>query len=1248
MKFYYPETLPITQKKAEILEAIQHNQVTVIAGDTGSGKTTQLPKICLELLQNAEGIVGCTQPRRVAAMTVSQRVADELAEHSNLVGYKIRFHDHTTSHTRIMFMTDGVLLAETRHDKLLKKYAVLIIDEAHERSLNIDFLIGHVKNILRKRRDLKVVITSATIDTTAFSRHFDNAPVINIPGKTFPIEVRHEPPQTDEFGEIENYLEKVVDAVYDIYMNEPPGDTLVFLPTEKDIRICCEQLAKKVKETAVLPLFGRLQPADQKKIFRPLKTSKIVVATNVAETSITVPGIRYVVDTGLARMAYYNSRSKTHSLPIRKVSRASCDQRKGRCGRVGPGVCIRLYQEEDYLQREEYSVPEIKRSNLAEVILQMLSYKLGDPYDFPFIDPPHGSSIREGYRTLFELGAIDENKELTKNGKIMASLPIDPAIARIIIEARQNNCLTEIMVIATVMAIQDPRVRPADMEEKADHAHSHFAHPQSDFITYLNIWNLYHQVRSKTSWSRLKKFCKLYYLSFQRMREWFDLHEQMTNILRKHKQLTLNKKEASYDAIHKSLAVGFLRNIGLKKSKYVYQGSAGKEVMIFPGSGQFSRSPQWILASAFLETNRLYALNVATIQPEWLETLGGNMCKYSWSQPRYHKKSGQVLASEKVTLFGLVIIASRRVNFAKTNADNQKTAREIFIQSALVEGQLQGRYDFLVKNRNLIKKWNTIEERIRARDIVVNDQSIFEFYESKLQEYVCDRSSLNKFLKRNTSKLLILNEEQILYRKPPGQELADFPKKMTIGSNSFSLHYVFDPTSDEDGVTIRIPLQFAAQLNPEFFDWIVPGLLREKTTFLLKALPKKIRKHLIPLNITVDNILDDIHLYKGSFLKAIENSIFKRFKLVVKRSDWLKQLPSHLQMRISLVDHSGEIISSGRDFSEMLNSIETSQSSHLSPETLNKPEELEEWERCSVKDWNFENLPHQAPLRSPTGEITGYLYPAVMPDYDNGTVTIQFFTQKVEAAKQNVSGMRYLYRLQYLQQYKALKKSCSTALSGPSTLWLINLFPSKADALEAMLAFILDTLFKTGEPGIPSQQVFDNNLAAVPKNEFFNRSSQICNDVLALLRMRNEVLSEIQRFEHLSRKSNMHVTTRYDEYHKLLTDILPQDFLHSVNYDDFEDLKRYLSSLKIRIARAHSDVTKDKKKSEIITPYITRLEKLKDSKKNLSTECCAGLHEYERYLQEFRISLFSPEIKTKFPVSEKKLQKIWQEIEREC
>lgn len=1248
MDLNYQESLPVSRHRADIIKALSNNKVVIVAGETGSGKTTQIPKMCLELLGDSTGIIGCTQPRRVAALTVSQRVAEELGDTGFLVGSKIRFHDRTDEKTRIKFMTDGVLLAETRTDRLLRKYAFLIIDEAHERSLNIDFIIGHVKTLLAHRDDLKVIITSATIDVESFSRHFGDAPVIEIPGKTFPVEVRYSPPSGEE--ELDNYIEKSVEAAYEILMLEPPGDILIFHPTERDIRSCCELLSRRITDIEILPLFGRLHPNDQKRIFKPSKKTKVVVATNVAETSITVPGIRYVIDTGLARMAYYNFRSKTNSLPIRKVSQASCNQRKGRCGRVGAGVCIRLYDEEDFLGRDQFTLPEIKRSNLAEVVLQMLSYGLGDPYTFPFLDPPQTSAIREGFTSLFELGAVDSQMRLSRTGKMMASLPIDPQIARIIIEAKRNNCLKEVMIIASVLAIQDPRTRPANKEKEADLAHEKFRNEHSDFLTFLKIWDLFHDVKAQTSWSRLKKFCQANYLSFLRMREWFDLHEQMKKILKSHGQFRLNQQDASYEDIHKSLAIGFLRNIGLKKDKNLYQGGGGKEVMIFPGSGQFKTSPQWILASSFLETSRLYAINVAAIQPDWLEKLAGSLCRHSWSNAKYHKKTGQVIASEKVSLFGLVIVASRSVSYGKTNTKNQAEARHIFIQEALVQGNLFGNFPFLQANQKLIKRWGKLENRLRVRDIVVSDQDIFNFYDKHLPPTVFDKASLTKHLKRGNTTTLFMKDEDISQRRVEGHELADYPKKLNFGNHSFPLQYTFDPSSDSDGVTVKIPIELTDVLPAELFEWTVPGFLKEKVTLLLKSLPKRLRKHIIPINLAVDRVLDDIILYQGSLLMALSKSILKNYSVSISRADWSTQLPPHLTIRIILVDGEGKTIATGRDFTLLRKQIVEKTVAHTAPQRIpaKQLEEIKRWEQLHTKIYAFSDLPSTMVLRTSGKAVSGYMYPALIPVAAKNCVSVQFFSRKNEAFRQNRDGLRYLYQLHYLEPHKSLKKFCKTTLSGPSSLWLYSLFSTKAEAVEAVLHFIVDSLFGNHDGPVPGEAEFNEALGKVPKANYYQRGVDILQLLMAFLRTRNEVASEIAHYESLSKKSTPLAQQVFDDFKTVLSDIVPPHFLLSSTVADIPDHERYLKSLAIRVKRAYANFPKDRKKADMIQPFIDQLMIVKKKEDGFSDECKQRVFHLSQMIQEFRISLFSPEIRTKYPVSAKKLQQLLKDLQQNC
>ena len=915
MHFFYPPDLPIVSCKEEISALVKNSQVTVISGDTGSGKTTQLPKICLEALAPLANLVGCTQPRRVAATTVAERVGQELGNNRDMVGSKIRFRDRTTPATRIKFMTDGVLLAETKQDPLLENYDVIIVDEAHERSLNIDFLLGYLKNLITRRSDLKLVVTSATIDTELFSAHFGGAPVYEIEGRNFPVEIIYR--EDDDEDRDLSFVDACIDTVSMIAQSYPPGDILVFMPTEKDIRASVEILAGRLQDRTVLPMFGRLQFSDQQKIFSPSSGYKVVVATNVAETSVTVPGIRYVVDTGLARISSYDPKSRTTGLPVARVSQASCNQRAGRCGRVGPGTCFRLYTEADYLSRPEYAIPEIKRANLAEVLLQMSSLKLGNPADFPFIEPPSPAAVRDGYRMLEELGAITRKRTLTADGRLMARLPIDPTISRVIIQASRNSCLAEITIIASALAIQDPRVRPSDQETQADEAHRRFSHAQSDFMALLSIWKAFHGQNKPFSWSRLKRFSADNFLSFQRMREWLDLHDQLLRILKGHKSFAINRETGSFEQIHRSLLSGFFRLAARRKKGTIYTTDQGKEIMVFPGSHQFSKSGEWLFSASAVETGKLYAMTVATVEPEWIEDAAGSFCSYSWTNVRWQKKTGRVVADETVALRSLVLCSGRTVNYPQRSSKNIPEARAVFIQKALVECGLDGSVPFLQHNLGIIQKWQAAEDKLRKRDIVVHDESIYAFYDKKLPAGVYDRTTLIRYLKKSGGADLFMTKEQLLLRQPAESELLDFPALFDVGFDQVKLSYHFQPGDERDGVTALIPLSMLSALQPERFEWLVPGLLHEKTTFLLKGLPKRLRKQVIPISTTVDRILDGLILCRGSYYRGVSSALFKMFKLSVRRDDWPQQLPPHLQMKFAVLDHEGVELFSGRDLAQL-------------------------------------------------------------------------------------------------------------------------------------------------------------------------------------------------------------------------------------------------------------------------------------------------------------------------------------------
>ncbi|MFV0437996.1 MAG: ATP-dependent RNA helicase HrpA [Desulfopila sp.] len=1249
MHIHYPQDLPVVAHKEALREAIAAHQVVIVAGDTGSGKTTQIPKICLELMADSDRLIGCTQPRRIAASSVAARVSDELGAHGDIVGYKIRFHDFTTARTRIKFMTDGVLLAETRSDPLLRQYAVIVLDEAHERSLNIDFLLGYLKKILPQRPDLKLIVTSATIDTAAFSRHFHRAPVVKVSGRTYPVTVRHQPPATNEDEGDDSYVERCAEAILAIFTDEPPGDILAFLPTERDIRTCCALVAQKAKNAVVLPMFGRLHAADQHRIFQRFTATKIVIATNVAETSITVPGIRYVVDSGLARISFYNARAKTTSLPVQRISRASCDQRKGRCGRVGPGICVRLYSEEDYLDREPFTPPEITRANLAEVILQMVSLELGRPEDFPFIDPPGKGAVRDGYRLLQELGALTLSNTLTSAGRFMAEVPIDPCISRILLTAREENCLREIKAIASALAIQDPRIRPAEKEKAADEAHRQFAHPHSDFMTLLNIWHHFQDDQQLgRSWSRLKRYCTSHFLSFQRMREWVDLHEQLSDLLERRREFADNEAAASYEQIHKSLASGFLRNIAVKKQPKLYQGAAGRELMIFPGSHQFLTAGQWIIAASFIETNRLYGLTVATIEPDWLEPLAAHLVKYSWSNPRWHKKSGQVVAEEQVSLFGLIIVTGRRVNFPRRDPKNIAGARAIFLQAALVEGHITGNYPFLEQNQARIDRWRETENKLRTTAFVHDDSTLLAFYDARLPEQVCDRASLNRWLKRHDHGRLIMTDDDILRSRPDDRTLADFPPMLQVGTLELQLEYDFSPGDDADGMTVRIPAPLAPSLSPALFEWLVPGLLREKIQFLIKGLPKNLRRHLVPANLTVDRLLDDIAPYKGSLYSALAASLHKMFRIAVGHADWPAELPPHLQARFLLYDLNGRELAAGRNLDQLVQSLAATPS--ISPPKLDDgtSRTLTRWEGFTSRTWAFDGLPATVTLATPQGDTVGFLYPVLNALPAQGEVTISFVNDRQAAHQENLFGVAFLFRLQFKDACRSLKKFCESMLSGPSARFLLDTGLGRKEVVEQLILLVIRALFPAVNGTIPDKQQFFDQLAAVQRRGFYQEGQRIVEEALLVVKERRAVQEKLNHFQRLDKRQLVFTSQRVASFQHQLQALVPADFFANSGAAELEATRRQLQCLAIRLERLYTNPHKDQEKMKQLQPHLDSLEQMERRKSQLTDDALALIEEYRTLVDEYRIAVFAPELKTRLPVSAKKLNQHRQLVLGRC
>jgi ATP-dependent helicase HrpA len=1257
----YPPQLPISRHKDFIIEAMENNQVIIIAGDTGSGKSTQLPKMCLEAGRGKRKMIGCTQPRRIAATSVAARVAEELVEFDReIVGYKIRFADHTGRRTRIKFMTDGILLAETLINRNLSSYDTLIIDEAHERSLNIDFLLGYLKELLKVRKDLKVIITSATIDTEKFSAHFSQAPVIEIAGRTYPVSVSYRPLAggTDEADEEENYISMAVQAAVDIYRKETTGDMLIFMPTEKDIRESVEQLnnafasQKHGRPPLVLPLFGRLRTADQRRVFKQVGGAKIIVATNVAETSITVPGIRYVIDTGLARISTYNARARTTSLPVAKISRASCDQRMGRCGRVGPGICIRLYAEEDYLRRPPYTLPEIKRANLAEVILRMMALHLGDIAAFPFVDPPHPRSIRDGYKLLAELQAIvgtDGRWQLTDQGRMMARLPLDPCLSRIMIEAREHNALREILIIVSALTLADPRNRPADKVAEADKAHARFAVAGSDFLSFLALWDLYHSTLLKVkSQSGLRKFCQSYFLSSQRMREWLDIHDQIHNLLKESGGFLINRTKADYDAIHKSILSGFLRNIGTKKSKNIYLGCDNKELMIFPGSNQFHKAGSWIVAAELVETNKLYARCVADIKSEWLEPIAGFLCRSSYSAPRWEKKKGQVVADEKVTLFGLVIVAGRKIHYGGLPGAAREEAREIFIRRALLDGELNGRYAFLEHNQLLIKKLMDMEDRFRQRNVVADDFTLFKFYDQRLDNSVFDQASLNRFLRKKSGEdLLKMTEDDVLVQAPAIHLEEDFPQQIRLGDFTFPLTYSFNPGKDDDGVTVTIPSHLASQVNPSVFEWLVPGLLREKVSSLLKSLPKNIRRHFIPLPTAVDALLKDLVPYQGNLYLSLNRAIQARYGVLIERSQWpVHLLPEHLQMRFQITDAREKPLRDGRSFADLLASFASKPDDFLDISHIKK-----QWEKDDISEADLVGLPQKIQMH-PDNILQGHVYPGlVLLDSDGhgqSRLGIRLFTERQESRRQTRRGMLALYSRNFVRQTASIRQACETFCKrkAKDLKELPRALEGEIVTATTLFEFLLDEIFATRSGLIHSREQFEGNMEKIRKDGFMPAANDMLATLQRVMHERQHVVSQIKKYEG-TRRTSAAAAHQEKIFRQELAALLPADFLNRFDYTMLKKKERYLKALAIRIDRAHTDPGKDDRKAAQLLPFIERTLEWQ-LPVDPSPECIQLYESYQEMIEEFKISLFAQEIKTLYPVSMHRLEAKWREVKLSC
>ena len=1228
----YPPGLPILEGRDDIVDAIHRHQVVVITGETGSGKTTQIPKMCLEAGRGTKGIIGCTQPRRIAAVSIARRIAEEMGEEpGKSVGYKIRFEDRTGLGTRIKIMTDGILLMEARSDPLLRRYDTLIIDEAHERSVTIDLILGILKRIITQRRDLKVIITSATIDPERFSRAFDRAPMIEVSGRTFPVEVRYrplDPADLDEGGD--DFIEAALKAVDELKRAGLRGHILIFMPTEQDIRDTCETLSgRDYRNTRVMPLYARLPSESQQHIFQSTREDKIIVATNVAETSITVPGIRYVIDTGLARIAEYRPQTRTKSLPVKAISQSSAIQRKGRCGRVESGVCIRLYSEEDYENRPRNTPPEILRTNLAEVILRMMHQKLGHISVFPFIDPPGPRAVRDGYDILLELGAIEPRGSdylLTERGTHMARLPLDPRIARIILDARDQGCLEEALVIAAALSVQDPRERPQDRERQADEALKPFINPSSDFITLLNIWHAFRDdSRAGATENRKRAWCRDHFLSYRRMREWRSVQEELKAILNESELGTQKRKrrptgEELYEALHRSILAGYISQFAMKKQKNIYHFARGREAMIFPGSGCYNRGGSWIVSAEMVKTSRLFARINASVKSEWLEEAGADFCRKTWSEPGYDADRGEVTAREQVTLFGLPIVSGRTISFGRVNPEE---ATDIFIREALVEEALSPVLPFLKHNRACIDRVLTMENKIRKRTLLVDEEDLVDFYRRRLCD-VSDARTLKKMIReRGSDEFLRMDEEDVRRRLPP-EELADYPDQVSLDGRRFSLAYHFDPGSENDGVTLKIPVRHIGVVGDGSPDWKIPGLLREKIAVLIRGLPKEYRRRLIPLAGTVDAVVKDTAgRDEGSLVQVLADSIQRRYGVAIPATAWpVDKLPEHLKIRYALTGPGNRELKASRDVAELAGEIATETFEGLFEK------ERRAWERSAVTRWDIGDVPERVEYGDRHRRECAF--PALSEG--EGGIHLRLFHVEEEATRAHRQGVRGLYKLQFAKDFKYLMQ----CLALPDSTGKLTVPMGGSRLITRMLAErVLDELL---DGTARTEKAFLDEAAAVRRgiHEASTRLLSLTEPVLGLYGTTRLRLADLAALN----GTNTRAVTFIDRLRNHLDRLVPPDFARRYDTDRLVRLPFYIRGLAMRADRGIIHLDKDEAKARNLAAFIAALEEIRVTLPAFSSpEKQRALEEFSWMLEEYALSLFAPEVKRAAPVSSKRLQR---------
>lgn len=1230
----YPEELPIAARREEIARAIAAHQVVIVAGETGSGKTTQLPKICLELGRGLDGMIGCTQPRRIAARSVAARIARELGTPlGDVVGYKVRFQETGSPDNLIRVMTDGILLAETQSDPLLKRYDTIIIDEAHERSLNIDFLLGYLKRLLPRRPDLKLVITSATINTELFARHFGHAPVIEVSGRLYPVEIRYRPVRSEDEDDKERDLEQaIVDAVDEVARLSRDGDILIFLPGEREIRDTAELLRKHHPPgVEILPLYARQSREEQDRVFAPHGARRIILATNVAETSLTVPGIRYVIDPGLARVKRYSYRNKVDQLLIEPISQASANQRAGRCGRVASGVCVRLYSEADFAARPRFNDPEILRTSLAGTILRMEALKLGPVADFPFLEPPTGRMIADGYGLLAELGAVDEQRRLTPIGVELARLPVDPRIGRMLLAAQREHCLSEVLIIASALSVQDPRIRPMGQEGAADDRHRQFADPRSDFMGLLKIWAFFEEARAhRKSNRKLVEQCHAHFLSYLRLREWHDLHGQLAGLVAE-MGMRINTTPATFEQIHRALLAGLLGNVGVKTEEGHYQGARDIKFHIHPASVLHRKGTKWVMAAELTETGRLYARSVAKIEPEWVEQVGAHLVKRHYFEPHWDRRGSEVMAYERTTLYGLTLTPRRRVHYGRIDP---KAAREIFIRSALVAGEYDSRAPFFLHNRKLLEEIRELEHKSRRQDVLVDEDRMFAFYDARIPPDIVNGQAFEKWRReaeRDNPRLLFMAREDLMRHGAEGVTETLFPESLLVAGVPCRLTYRFEPGHPLDGVTLSVPLALLNRVDEARCEWLVPGMIREKITALIKGLPKRVRTACVPVPDFVTGFLDSLPSpatdqgpTEGSvppLTDALAAYIRQRTGLTVAADDWHPdELPAHLRMNIRVIDEAGAELACGRDLAELRHKLGQAAQLTFAQSAAS------EHEREGLTEWNFGDLPERIQFTRAGQNLVGY--PALVDE--GSAVALRLLDTQEAAERETRSGVRRLLWLALREQMRQWEKNLPSfnqiALQARGVMTPEEL---KSDLLTAIAdrAFIGDDpLPRTEKEFARQRERAKTRLPAVAQG---------------LARLAGEIFAEYHTLN--QRLAGRLPAPLVQDIRAQLAQLVRKNMFSETPWEQLGHFPRYLRAIGQRIDKYPGHAERDARHAADLKAWWQRYEE------RLETQRKAGridprLTAFRWMLEEMRVSLWAQGLKTPYPVSWKRLEKAWQEL----